>query len=83
MIDAATGVEEVGASAISFWEATPLSMKRRLAMPRTIEAWRRIVVESGIVELPLTADVAIEAARLPDGLHADSADRFIVATRAG
>jgi len=80
LIDAATGVEEVGASAISFWEATLLSLKRRLALPRTIEAWRRVVVESGIVELPLTVDIAIEAARLPDGLHADPADRFIVAT---
>lgn len=40
---------------------------------------RRQMIGAGATELPLTGEIAILAGEL-DGLHADPADRFIVAT---
>ncbi len=56
-----------------------LAGRERIDLQTTPTAWRRLVLELGIIEMPLTGDLAIEAAELP-GFHSDPADRFIVAT---
>jgi PIN domain nuclease of toxin-antitoxin system len=66
-------------SAISFWEIALLVAKRRLRSIESASETRRLVLSTGVVELPLTGEAAILAGEL-EGLHADPADRFIVAT---
>jgi len=55
-----------------------LVAKGRLGAARTPSQHRGMILEAGARELPITGDIAILAADL--NLHADSADRFIVAT---
>jgi len=70
---------ELAISAISFWEIALLIAKRRLRPLDTAEEIRRQILTHGAIELPLSGEIAILAAEL-GGLHADPADRFIVAT---
>ena len=42
-----------------------------------IERWRAELMADGLVEIPLTGEMAVRAAKLPN-LHSDPADRFIV-----
>ena len=70
---------ELAISAISFWEIALLIAKRRLRPLDTAEEIRRQILTHGAIELPLSGEIAILAAEL-EGLHADPADRFIVAT---
>jgi len=70
---------QVAISAISFWEIALLIAKGRLRSVDSAADMRRQMLRAGAVELPLTGDVAILASELT-GLHADPADRFIVAT---
>jgi len=69
----------VGVSAISFWEVAMLEQRGRLALARSVVAWRGALLAAGVRELPLTGDIGARAVEL-DGLHADPADRFILAT---
>jgi PIN domain nuclease of toxin-antitoxin system len=78
-IENARGRDDLAVSAISFWEVAMLAEHGRLALTVPPADWRRRVLGLGIHELPVTGDVATSATVLP-GLHADPADRFIVAT---
>jgi PIN domain nuclease of toxin-antitoxin system len=43
--------------------------------------WRDLVLDaSGITEAALTGEVAIESVELPGDIHADPADRMLIAT---
>jgi PIN domain nuclease of toxin-antitoxin system len=66
-------------SAISFCEIALLAAKKRLKLEAAPALLRRDLLDTGVIELPLTGDIAILAAAL-EHLHGDSADRFIVAT---
>jgi PIN domain nuclease of toxin-antitoxin system len=66
-------------SAISFWEIALLVSKDRLELRGEPSELRNDLSNSGVVELPLTGDIAIRAVEL-ENLHADPADRFIAAT---
>lgn len=79
LVDRALARDELAVSAISFWEVAMLAAKERLALARPAEKLRDELLASGLVEVPLTGDVAIGATRL-EGFHQDPADRFIVAT---
>jgi len=70
---------QLAVSAISFWEIALLIAKRHLRSSDSAEVTRRLILDAGVIELPLTGDVAILAGEL-EGLHADPADRFIAAT---
>jgi PIN domain nuclease of toxin-antitoxin system len=70
---------KVAVSAIAFWEIGLLQARRRLKLPSTVSQWRESVLSAGTVELPVDGNVAVRAHDLA-GLHADPADRFIVAT---
>lgn len=79
LADAATEAGDLGVSVISFWEIALLVTKGRLRIRQPLINWRHDLLRRGIVELPLGGATCIAAARLQD-LHADPADRFIVAT---
>lgn len=66
-------------SAASFWEVAMLLEKNRITLDRPVYRWRLDALRSGIEEVPLDGEVAIESAALA-GLHGDPMDRFIVAT---
>ena len=71
--------DDVAVSAITFWEIAMLHDKGKLTLLRDVASWRRDLLQEGLVEIRIDGDVGIRAASLT-GLHADPADRFIVAT---
>jgi PIN domain nuclease of toxin-antitoxin system len=81
LIDRAAANDGVAVSAISFWEVAMLAQRGRISLSAPVAAWREHVIDQpGIVELPVGGEVAIEAVQLPGQLHADPADRFLVAS---
>lgn len=78
-IDRALQAGNAAVSAISFWEIALLHEKRRLTLLRDIAAWRRTLLQEGLVEIPVDGEIGIRANTLAD-FHADPADRLIVAT---
>ena len=78
-IDESLRSSRVFVSATSFWEVAVLVAKGRIALTMPVDQWRVEALQLGIEELPLDGEIAVESAALPD-LHADPADRFIVAT---
>lgn len=56
-----------------------ISAKRRLDSLDSAQDVRLSMLDAGIIELPLTGDVCVQAVALA-GLPGDPADRFIVAT---
>ena len=83
---AGTAIEEsvagssIATSAISAWEIGMFVRKNRLQLPQPNQDYvRALFALDGVVEEPITAEIASLAAVLPD-FHADLADRVIVAT---
>ncbi|HEY4185244.1 MAG TPA: type II toxin-antitoxin system VapC family toxin [Polyangia bacterium] len=71
--------DRLGVPTIVFWEVALLARRKRIALPMSVREWTRSVLSHSRVEsLPLTAEIAVEAEEL--AMHADPADRFIVAT---
>lgn len=70
---------EVGVSAISFWEVGMLVEKQRIIMHQALERWRSELLEQGLVEYPITGEIALRASQLHT-LQGDPADRLIAAT---
>ncbi len=56
--------------------------KGRIDLGHDMRAWRTRLLADGLVEIPVDGDIAIRANGLA-GLHADPADRLIVATALG
>ncbi len=77
--DDALRAGELAVSAISFWEVAMLAAKRRIVMQMPLASWRRDLLRSGLIEIPLDGDVGIAATELR-GLHPDPADHIILAT---
>ena len=79
-IDQARKERRLHVSVISVWEIGLLLAKNRIALSSPFQEW----VEQGAA-LPglrlrsLTAQVAMESTLLPGDLHADPADRFLIA----
>ena len=66
-------------SSISFWEIGMRIQKGRLEFLLDLDAWRRELLEQGLVEIPVDGAIAARAGLLVD-MHGDPADRLIVAT---
>jgi len=66
-------------SAISFRETAMLCQKQRVYLRISVSEWRNKLLSRGLQEIPLTGEIAVQAAQLQN-FHADPADRFIVAT---
>ena len=79
LADEALAHDDLGVSAISFWETAMLHQRGRIRLVQPVEAWRRRLLDQGVREWPLTGEVGIAAATLLD-FHPDPADRFITAT---
>ena len=77
--DLALGRQEIAASAISFWEAELLNERGRIVLDEDVGRWRQTLLREGLIEMPVTGEIAIRAATLAD-FHRDPADRLIVAT---
>ena len=59
-----------------------LQEKGRIDLGQDARAWRTRLLDDGLIEIPVDGDIAIRANELTD-LHADPADRLIVATALG
>lgn len=71
--------DQLGIPAIAFWEVALLVRKRRLDLGMPVGEWARAIqTVPRVAVLPLTAEIAVQADELQ--MHADPADRFIVAT---
>lgn len=70
--------QQVGVSAMAFRECAMPCAKGRLQLPHAMLNWRAELIAAGWVEFPVDGEIAVLAAEL-DGLHGDSADRFIAA----
>jgi PIN domain nuclease of toxin-antitoxin system len=71
---------EVGIAAISCWEVAMLVEKARLDLDRDVLVWvQQALAQPRCTLLPLTAEVAVAAARLGSE-GSDPADRLIAAT---
>ena len=69
----------VAVSAITFWEVDMRVQKGQLDLGFDVHAWRRDLLEEGLVELVIDGDIAVRAGLLSN-MHGDPADRIIVAT---
>ncbi len=78
-INSASRDSRLMTSAASFWEVAVLAVKKRISLDRPVVQWRIDALRSGIEEVPLNGEIAVEAVMLPD-LHGDPGDRFIAAT---
>lgn len=67
-------------SAITFWEVAMLASKGRIQLFQPAQLWRRGVLERGIVEIPVSGEVAVLAVEMERPRHADPSDRIIAAT---
>ena len=72
-------------SPISAWEigmlANPRGNRPGLRFSPNVKAWfSRLMGGPGIREAALTPDIAVDASFLPGDLHADPADRLLIAT---
>ncbi len=86
MVMRAVSEQALFVSAASAWEVGLLSRVRsaRGTLPDFSpdpKAWfARFLTSTGVEQIPLTADIAIETSLLPGDLHGDPADRMIIAT---
>jgi PIN domain nuclease of toxin-antitoxin system len=68
-------------SAITPWEIALLVSKGRLTLEADVMDWvRNALAIPGVTLVPLDPEIAVASARLPWVMHADLADRILVAT---
>ncbi len=80
-IDDAIGAASVCVSSITVWEIAQLVARERLVLAIDVRDWLSRVESLGFLRfVPIDNAVAVRSVFLPPPLHADPADRFIVAT---
>ena len=68
-------------SAVTFWEVGMLVSKGRLALSMPLPEWAEFVVSRARFAVEaVDAKIALEAGMLPEGIHGDPGDRFLIAT---
>jgi PIN domain nuclease of toxin-antitoxin system len=73
--------DALGVCAISCWEVAMLVVKGRLQLDRDVSSWvHHALTLPQFQLLPLSPEVAVEAALLGEPFPGDPADRFICAT---
>jgi PIN domain nuclease of toxin-antitoxin system len=79
-IDRAARAGGIRIHPLSVWEVGMLVQEGRLTLAGPIESWVDAALAlPGVTLLPLTATMALEAARLPDDFTGDPVDRMLVA----
>ena len=72
---------DVAVSAMTFMETTRLHHHRRIDLGCHPATWRRERLMSGLLEIPIDGDLAVESVLLMNsGFHRDPADQLIAAT---
>ena len=80
-INRAAREQRVAVSAISPWEIALLVSKGRLKLTADVMDWlREALGKPGVSLIALGPEVAVASTRLPWEMHADPADRILVAT---
>ena len=80
-IESARRERSVYVSAISIWELAMIVLRKRFELDRPVRKWVEAALEPPDIQLlPLSPEIAIEAAELPDPMYKDPADRMIVAS---
>ncbi len=80
-VESALGNGGVAVSTVTFVETTRLHHHGRIDLGCHPAAWRRERIQSGLVEIPVGGDIAVESVLLMNtGFHTDPADQLIVAT---
>ena len=69
-------------SIVSIWELAMLVARERIALPLPLNEWIALALSRQEIRLVgLTRpDTVIDAVNLPGEIHADPADRFLIAT---
>lgn len=71
----------IAVSAITPWEIGLLVSKGRLQLGADVMEWiREALAKPGVQLAPFTPEIAVASTRLPFEMHADPADRILVAT---
>ena len=71
----------IAVSAITPWEVGLLVSKGRLKLGAEVMHWiRSVLAKPGVQLAPLEPEIAVASTRLPFEMHADPADRILVAT---
>jgi PIN domain nuclease of toxin-antitoxin system len=71
----------IAVSAITPWEIGLVVSKGRLQLGADVMEWiREALAKPGVQLAPLTPEIAVASTRLPFEMHADPADRILVAT---
>jgi PIN domain nuclease of toxin-antitoxin system len=71
----------IAVSAITPWEIGLLVSKGRLQLGADVMEWiREALAKPGVQLAPLEPEIAVASTRLPFEMHADPADRILVAT---
>jgi PIN domain nuclease of toxin-antitoxin system len=76
---AALAANEIAVPVIAFYELGRLLVRGRVTGPPAVDEWRRRLVALGVREIPVSSEIAMNAAQLSN-LHLDPIDRIIVAT---
>jgi PIN domain nuclease of toxin-antitoxin system len=80
-IDAAAAVDALHVSAITPWEIALLAHKGRVTLGKEAGAWLdEALALPGVRLTPLLPSIAVDSVRLPGDVHADPADRIIIAS---
>jgi PIN domain nuclease of toxin-antitoxin system len=72
--------ETIGVSIFTLWEVAKKNQKGKLPLPMDLTEWLKAALPQNVRLLPLTPEIIVEAARLPDFPTRDPADELIVAT---
>lgn len=73
--------EQLFCSAITAWEIATLARRGRLRLAISPTAFvNQLFGHPGVREVPVDRDIGLTAGSLPGELHADPADRLIIAT---
>lgn len=73
--------ERLGVCTISCWEVAMLERGGRIALDRGVREWVALALSLERVEaIPLSPEIALDAALGPEGFPGDPADRIIYAT---
>ena len=81
LMDRSAASGEMYLSPVSAWEIGTLVRRGRLQLGEPAESWvTRVFGRPEAQVASLTPEVAIRSCFLPGNLHADPADRFIIAT---
>ena len=80
-INIAARLNQIAVSAISPWEVALLVSKGRLNLSTDVMVWvREALSKPGVNFVALEPEIAVASTRLPFEMHADPADRILVAT---